>query len=172
MTTPIVVPEALLAIQEAAKISQYNRLCAQYGMISKYHAPVPPPPPTSAVEEDTQSFTDLESDDYPLEDAVDVVLQHPDDSIFQQDAADVLQHGAADVLQHGARDIFGTAIPPHQQLDFYGRRMCRSPSPPQAPVKRYRYGSYIVEGRRLPKGGFQALSWISGPGISSSSMSL
>jgi hypothetical protein len=63
----------------------------------------------------------------------------------------------------------GNPIPPHGRLDFYGRRICRSPSPPPAPVKRYRYGSYIVDGRRLPAGGFQVLNWVSGPGISSSS---
>ena len=97
------------------------------------------------------------------DDAVDVV---------QQDAADVVQHDAIDVVQHDTEvDDFGNPIPPHLKLAFYGRRMCRSPSPPQAPVQRYRYGNYILEGRRLPNGGFQALSWISGPRISSPSMS-
>jgi len=51
------------------------------------------------------------------------------------------------------------------QYDFYGRRMGRSPSPPPLPTKRYRFGDYVVRGRRLRGGGLEVEKWISGPGL-------
>lgn len=62
-------------------------------------------------------------------------------------------------------DVFGNVIPMHKRVDFYGRRLCRSPTPEPLPIKRYKYGDYIVEGRRLHGGGFHVVRYISGPDL-------
>jgi len=71
--------------------------------------------------------------------------------------------GGNDLCPDSQYDIYGRWM--DSQYDFYGRRMGRSPSPPPLPIKRYRYGDYVLSGRRLRGGGFEVEKWISGPGL-------
>ena len=112
----------------------------------------------------------LEKEETQIEEETQIDVIHRDAvHVIQRDAVhSALEKDETQIGEETVVDVMGNPIPPHRRLDFYGRRLCRSPSPPPAPVKRYRYGSYIVDGRRLPAGGFQVLNWVSGPGISSS----
>jgi hypothetical protein len=125
----------------------------------------------NALEKDAQIHRDARNVIH--RDAVhNTLLEEEETQIYRDAAADVIQHDAVHNIcdDDAVVDVWGNPISPHKRLDFYGRRICPSPSPPPAPVKRYRYGScYIADGRRLHAGGFQVLNWVSGPGISSSS---
>jgi len=152
--TPIRVRQEL---QEAAKKAQYEKLCAKYMMkpapqVKKDSTIVASPP---VLDEQVQPETSQPSASRDVS---------PPCS-----SPDAGHHPAGPVTEAAyGFDEWGQTVPERSRVDFYGRpvsRTSRSPSPQAGPVKRYRLGSFVVDGRRLPGGGFQALRWVSGPGL-------